>query len=76
MSLFICDNCKAIENTALCNYWKCNYPGESGKALCSECDPKIRKWHGRFPKEIYNPIKHKNTKFRIIEEAKEIHDYH
>ena len=38
MSLFICEKCKCIENTALCGYWwKENKP-----ALCSECDPETK----------------------------------
>jgi hypothetical protein len=29
------------------------YPdkGEPKPLLCSECDPEIGKWHGRFPKQ-------------------------
>jgi len=63
MPLFICEKCECIENTALCGYW---WRGK-GKALCSECDPKIGKWHNIFPKrkwdkktEVLNPeIKNK-----------------
>lgn len=48
MSLFKCEKCGCIENTALCRY---NYRGSEEEALCSECDPKgNRKWHGQFPK--------------------------
>ena len=46
MSLFICEKCKCIENTALCGYW---YKGNK-PALCSECDPEFGKWHNCFPK--------------------------
>lgn len=53
MSLFVCSECKIIENTALCGYW-----WEDNK-LCSQCDPKIGKWHKRFPREKFNPKKHK-----------------
>lgn len=49
MPLFICDKCKTIENTALCRYWSRDQDTK-GKALCSECDPKIKKWHGEFEK--------------------------
>lgn len=51
MSLFRCEQCGTIENTATSRYWFRNHAGESGKALCSECDPKIGKWHGIFPRE-------------------------
>jgi hypothetical protein len=34
-----------MENTATSNYW------HEHKPICSECDPAIGKWHGRFPKE-------------------------
>jgi hypothetical protein len=51
MSLFICSNCECIENTALCGYW---YRQDKNKPVCSECDPKIRKWHNKFSKEKWN----------------------
>ena len=50
MPVFICENCGCIENTAVSNYWSRG----SGPALCSECDPEIGKWHGRFPKIPYS----------------------
>ncbi len=34
MSLYKCEKCDCIENTALSNYW-------SGSRLCSSCDPEI-----------------------------------
>ena len=43
MSLFQCEKCGCLENTALCGYWF-----RKGKALCSKCDPNIGKWHGAF----------------------------
>jgi hypothetical protein len=53
MPVFRCEKCGCMENTALCHYWsrfqgrdKPNLP-----ALCSECDPGIGKWHGRFEKK-------------------------
>lgn len=57
MSLFVCENkkCQNIENTALSGYWF------SKKKLCSKCDPKIKKWHGRFPEEKFNPKKWQTT---------------
>lgn len=67
MPLFICDECSAIENTALGftngefypNLWKDT--SKNGKKLCSECAPaeyadgspcRGGKWHGEFPKVI------------------------
>ena len=47
MSIFKCEKCGCAENTALCGY---NFRKEGEKALCSECDPKILKWHGCFKK--------------------------
>lgn len=45
MSLFECENCKCVENTALA-------PGWWDKKLCSECNPEINKWHDYFPKKL------------------------
>lgn len=45
MATFICRQCSAVENTGCCNYWVNN-----GDPLCSVCDPKIGKWHNRFPR--------------------------
>lgn len=67
MSMFVCDKCNTLENTALGHYWgrNSNYFGEElkGLALCSECTPKFYndgspcrkggKWHGKFPKRQY-----------------------
>ena len=55
MSLFNCEKCGVIENTALCRY---NYREKGSPALCSECDPKIKKWHKCFPKK-YDKIEDK-----------------
>lgn len=55
MSLFVCEECRCVENTALSGFWLRNTEGRKGKALCSECDPEIGKWHGRFPKRLYDP---------------------
>jgi len=54
MSLFVCHKCKTIENTATSNYWLAK---NKAKALCSACDPKIGKWHGRFPRETFDSKK-------------------
>jgi len=58
MSAFRCEKCGCMENTAVSNYISRKYPySETGDALpslpllCSECDPAIGKWHGRFPKQ-------------------------
>ena len=56
MPVFECEKCGCVENTALCNYWvrKSGYDFDTGgkaevlPALCSECDPDIGKWHGKF----------------------------
>lgn len=53
MSIFMCEKCGCVENTACCNYWESKYPYEGGSSkalLCSECDPDIGRWHGRFEK--------------------------
>ena len=49
MPIFKCDECGCVENTALSGYWWRKSNGKD-KALCSECDPKIGKWHGVFEK--------------------------
>lgn len=54
MPLFICENCNAIENTALGDYWSKHIK------LCSECAR--GKWHNRFPKEKFN-----KKKWRIVD---------
>lgn len=54
MSLFVCEKCKCVENTALGKYW-----AEKEK-LCSECA--FGKWHDKFPKEKFN-----EEKWEIIE---------
>ena len=48
MSIFRCESCGCMDNTAVTHYWTRK---EGSPALCSECDPEIRKWHGRFPKQ-------------------------
>jgi hypothetical protein len=50
MSLFRCEGCGCVENTALSHFHLIR--GVKGKpALCSECDPDIGRWHGVFPKQ-------------------------
>lgn len=49
MSIYICEKCGAIENTATGGYWK-NVINNEPK-MCSECN--TGKWHGRFPKKYW-----------------------
>jgi len=64
MSIFVCEECGCIENTALGHWWSRNdatWPDEKDRrGLCSEHGPKkysdgnptgFGKWHGRFPQE-------------------------
>ena len=63
MSLFQCEECGCVENTALCSYWS-RLLREDSRKLCSACTPdkfsdgtnnrKGGRWHGRF-KRIYLP---------------------
>jgi hypothetical protein len=48
MPLFICDQCHAIENTALGSFW--HRRSQNLPVLCSECGR--GKWHGHWPKAI------------------------
>lgn len=63
MSLYMCEKCGCVENTALGFYWSRDQPmwpeDVRGKALCSECGPTtfsngdptdLGVWHGRFEK--------------------------
>lgn len=50
MPLYECTNCHAVENTALNpNYWF-DVHHDKKPALCTECDPQVGKWHGKFPR--------------------------
>lgn len=55
MSLFKCEQCGCLENTALSRYWfreEDKAKGiTKGEALCSGCHPSTKKWHGLFPQE-------------------------
>lgn len=55
MSLFVCEECRCIENTGLSGFWLRNTRTGAGRALCSECDPMIGQWHGHFHKRPYDP---------------------
>jgi hypothetical protein len=50
MSLFKCQKCGVIENTALT---MCSW--SSKKKLCSECCPQQGKWHNKFSKTFEMP---------------------
>jgi hypothetical protein len=50
MSIFRCEKCGCVENTALSNYHGRRF-AKDHRPLCSECDPEIAEWHGEFPKE-------------------------
>lgn len=65
MSLYVCEECGCIENTALSNYWyrKNKDMFDDNRALCSECQPthfktgeraSLGKWHNKFPKEHWS----------------------
>lgn len=63
--MFVCQECGCVENTALSHFWFREMQKDS-RALCSECDPEIKGgWHGAFPKEQYDPEKHKSV--RMVE---------
>jgi hypothetical protein len=50
MPVFLCSQCKMMENTAVSNYWTRK---EGSPALCTACDPEVKKWHGIFdPKPL------------------------
>lgn len=52
MGLYRCEECGCVENTALARFHMRRMLGElKGRALCSECDPGVGQWHGRFPKQ-------------------------
>lgn len=46
MSVYICEKCGCIENTALGGYWR-NVANKE-PPMCSECN--TGKWHGEFEK--------------------------
>lgn len=75
MPLFECSACHCVENTAVCNYWS-QLVDEKPK-ICSECDPEIGKWHGKFQKmhvdeyirqypQGEREIRHRSARRRIL----------
>lgn len=60
MPVFICSNCKMMENTATSSYWhrdlgKPTSEKTPSPPLCSLCDPTRGKWHGLFQREPMPP---------------------
>lgn len=51
MSLFQCEKCGCVENTATSN-WAWNQC-EGKPDLCSACDEKIGEWHGIFERRFF-----------------------
>lgn len=60
MPIFRCSKCGMVDNTAISGYW-CwvnHWPEgatdasqmEKRPPLCSQCNPEIGQWHGRFPR--------------------------
>ena len=47
MPAYRCSKCGCMENTACSIYWSTQ---DKDKALCSQCDPRIGKWHDLFPR--------------------------
>ena len=56
MPLFRCAKCGCIDNTATANAWSFWFAKPAQLPLCTECNPKIGKWHGLFPKESADDI--------------------
>lgn len=64
MSLFQCENCGCVENTALSMQgfkgfekwfdWA-GIEDRKGKKICSACGPEFREWHGKF-KRVFLPL--------------------
>ena len=50
MSLFQCDKCGCVENTATSSYVWNKYHLKKNEDLCSFCDDTIGKWHDKFPR--------------------------
>ena len=63
MPLFECSQCHVAENTALSEYWTARLEGKP--ALCSQCDPEIEKWHGKFPRQPAEEIRRRDPQHFI-----------
>ena len=51
MSLFVCEECGVIENTAKGVFWT-RLGRDDKRARCSQCA--FGEWHGVFPRQIYD----------------------
>ena len=68
MSLFQCEECGCIENTALSNYaWNCRKDSKINPETCSACDPNIKKWHGSFDRTYVEKGKWKTNREGDVE---------
>jgi len=55
LPLFICSNCRCIENTAVTDYAYRHYV-EKKPPLCSICmRPPGKAWHGHMPRKLATP---------------------
>ena len=53
MSLFVCEECRCVENMARSHFWSREVEND-GRALCAECNPEQEDGRrGVFPKIIY-----------------------
>jgi hypothetical protein len=54
MPSFMCTKCGCSENTALSGYWtqqmNAHERGEPFEPKCSQCNPEIGVWHGKWPR--------------------------
>lgn len=64
MPLFECSKCRAVDNTALGNYWW-DTQHEGKPPLCAECDPEIGQWHGHFEKVTASDFTNLHPKEKI-----------
>lgn len=63
MSLFACEQCNVVENTALCGFI---FEDGHRRLICSQCNPQLGEWHGIFPREDANEagyVQIPNTKY-------------
>lgn len=75
MPIFLCDECGYVENTACSFFWHWT---KTEKKLCSACDPRIGKWHGRFERRLPTEEDRKQAELfmeRIKPSKKQIEDY-
>ncbi len=55
MSLYVCDHCGTVDNTALGDYWLRVHPWTGYEPLpprCTRCA--TGEWHGKFPEEKWD----------------------